>query len=137
MAALHVAIPAAATTDVLECLASIAVSVVRAVAKTTTMIAIPQGAGLIFASGLTAGDAMFSYVPMELQGKEADERLRARWDAHPPDVIVWWRENLMRVFGVKGFGEDYAQSSGKWVEEHYTPITDHNAEFVVLVRRKP
>lgn len=99
----------------------------------TTMIAVPQGAGLIFASGLTAADAMSSYLPMELQNPGDDERLRERWQANPPYVIVWWRQDLQKVFGVKGFGIDYAIKSGKWVESHYRTITDPTSDRVVLV----
>lgn len=98
----------------------------------TRVLVIPQGAGLVFFSGLTGADGMFSHLPMEFFGRYDAPGVLARWQANPPDVVVWYRTD-MSEFGYQGFGIDYAQECGRWIREHYQPIgTSHS-----FLRRKP
>jgi hypothetical protein len=89
----------------------------------TRLLVVPQGAGIIFFSGLTAADGMFSYLPMEISGPQQDEALRDRWAAEPPDLVVWmaWE---MPEFRSRGFGKDYAVRSARWIEENYEPFLE-------------
>lgn len=87
----------------------------------TRVLVIPQGAGLVFFSGTTGADGMFSHLPMEFFGRYDDAGVLARWKARPPDVVVWYRQE-MSEFGYLGFGDDYAEACGKWLRENYVPF---------------
>jgi hypothetical protein len=88
----------------------------------TTLLTVPQGAGYLFLGGLSPGDSMFSYLPMEVSGDEADARLLARWRAHPPDLVLWTRHDMRADFGVRGFGIDYARASAEWIRRNYRRV---------------
>ncbi len=98
------------------------------------VVVVPEGAGLIFFSGLEGGDGMFSYLPMELPAPIDDERLLSRWRARPPDAVLIMREQLFD-FGYQGFGIDYAQKSIDWVAANYAPTGIAN-DFVLLRRAR-
>jgi hypothetical protein len=100
----------------------------------TRVIAVPEGAGLVFASGRRSGDHMSSYLPMELPAAE-ESALLQRWKSAPPDVIVWWRRDELN-HGYEGFGVDYAVRLAEWIEGHYAPVTDPSAFMFVLARTR-
>lgn len=100
----------------------------------TRVIAVPEGVGMVFASGRRSGDPMSSYLPMELPAAEESELL-LKWKSAPPDVIVWWRRDE-RNHGYEGFGVDYAVRLAGWIEGHYAPVTDPSAFMFVLERTR-
>jgi hypothetical protein len=99
-------------------------------------IAIPNGAGVFFLSGIpVADDTMTSYLPMEIPDEGADLRLVQRWEANPPDVVLYWQQDLRTDFGYAGFGIDYAVRSRNWLFENYRPATDPRTGMFLMVRQ--
>jgi hypothetical protein len=94
----------------------------------TRVLVIPQGAGLIFFSGLQAADGMFSYLPMEFSGSYSDHGVLIRWQANPPDVVVWYHSDL-REFGYTEFGAEYAQQSAMWLRQNYQQVPGNAVLF--------
>jgi hypothetical protein len=47
-----------------------------------------------------------------------EEKMLAAFKAHPPDYIVAVPRRLGE-YGVKGFGQDYAENLAAWVEANY------------------
>ncbi len=101
--------------------------------STTRVAAIPEGIGLVFASGLQSADGMSSYLPMELPDEVAEERLLSDWRERPPDLIVWWSRDEGN-FGYKGFGFDYGVTVAEWISAHYAPVSDPSLYMFVLQR---
>jgi len=101
----------------------------------TTVLTVPHGAGLTFMSGLRSIDGTFSYLPLDLHGRYADEELVRRWSASPPDLVCLQRMDMLE-FGFRGFGLDYGQAASAWIERHYVAFTDPRARIVVLRRRQ-
>jgi hypothetical protein len=100
----------------------------------TTAIAVPQGAGLLFAAGLATGaDGMTSYLPMEIPDDDADARLVAAWEHHPPDLVLYWQQDLGPEFGYRGFGVDYAQRAGRWLGGRYAVGAEAVPGILLLV----
>lgn len=98
----------------------------------TRVLALPEGAGLVFMSGLRPTlDGMFSYLPVELYGNYDDARILARWKTNPPDVVVMVKRP-MPEYGYRGFGIDYAFDLYAWVLENYEPTTENNPAFVLM-----
>lgn len=101
----------------------------------TQVLAIPEGAGLVFMSGLRpTPDGMFSYLPVEIYGNYDDARILARWKTNPPDIVVIVKRP-MPEYGYRGFGIDYAIDLYAWVLKNYEPITEKNAVFVLMRHR--
>jgi hypothetical protein len=98
-----------------------AVAALSNVDRAARLLVIPQGAGLAFFSGLRDADRMSSYLPMELSGSQADADLLRSWQAHPPDLVVWYPQDLSE-FGYRAFGVDYAQRSAAWLRSHYALV---------------
>ncbi len=97
----------------------------------TRVATIPQGAGLLFFSGLRSADPISTYLPTDMAGRFDDPGLVKRWKQRPPDVIFVWREELSG-FGSRGFGEDYAQQASAFIQAHYVPMTDPAREVFLL-----
>ena len=86
----------------------------------TVCAAVPDGAGLIFASGLTPpDDGMIAYIPMHLPSPEVERRVLRAWERKPPKVIVFWGEAQTDVFGYAGFGKDYGLELAGWISDRY------------------
>ncbi len=100
----------------------------------TRAMAVPEGSGLLFFSGVGEGDTMFSYLPMEIVGPAGDAELLSRWRGNPPDVAVWVGVPL-EEFDSEGFGKDYANRSMAWFLSEYAPVTDPTDAIVLLARR--
>ena len=101
----------------------------------TRVLALPEGAGLVFMSGLRpTPDGMFSYLPIEIYGNYDDARILAKWKTNPPDIVVMVKRQ-MPEYGYRGFGIDYAIDLYAWVLENYEPITGKNAAFVLMHHR--
>lgn len=101
----------------------------------TRVLVLPEGAGLVFMSGLRPTlDRMFSYLPVEFYGNYDDARILARWKTNPPDIVVMVKRP-MPEYGYRGFGVDYAIDLYAWVLENYEPISEKNAAFVLMRRR--
>lgn len=98
----------------------------------TRVLALPEGAGLVFMSGLRPTlDGMFSYLPVEIYGNYDDARILARWKTNPPDIVVMVKRPIPE-YGYRGFGIDYAIDLYAWVLKNYEPITEKNAAFVLM-----
>jgi hypothetical protein len=96
-----------------------------ALAPSTVCAAVPDGAGLIFASGLTPpDDGMLAYTPMHVPTREIEQRVLRAWERHPPALIVYWAEDQRAVFGYAGFGKDYGLDLGGWIAERYERAKD-------------
>lgn len=113
------------------------VDLLRQLPPQSTVVAVPEGAGLVFASGLRPADGMTSYLPMEVPGAREEARILASWAASPPDFVLWWRRDLSGDFGVPEFGVGYATGLAAWIRDHYRPVTDPSNPFVLLGRASP
>ena len=102
----------------------------------TVCAAVPDGAGLIFASGLTPpDDGMIAYIPMHLHGLDIERAVLQSWERNPPQVIVHWAEDQSFVFGYAGFGQDYGLELAHWMAERYEPARQFPGPTTVLVPR--
>jgi hypothetical protein len=101
----------------------------------TRILTIPHGAGFTFFSGLRGADATFSYLPLDLHGRNDDAGLVRRWSAAPPDLVCLLDWD-MSEYGYQGFGRDYGQVAMAWLHENYAPITDPRGLLVVMGRRR-
>jgi hypothetical protein len=102
----------------------------------TVVAAVPDGAGLIFASGLTPpDDGMIAYIPMHLHGPATERAVLHAWEHKPPRLIVHWAEDQRFVFGYAGFGQDYGVELGRWISERYEVAREFPGPTVVLVPR--
>jgi hypothetical protein len=112
-----------------------AVRVLSGLPSGTRVLALPEGAGLVFMSGLLPPrDGMFSYLPVELYGNYGEPQVLARWMANPPQVVLMI-DRPMLEYGYRGFGVDYAKELAGWVLENYEPTANTNAGFMVMRRR--
>ena len=104
----------------------------------TVCAAVPEGAGIIFASGLTPpADGMTSYLPMILEEPGVQRRVLEAWKRAPPEVIFSWEEDQRRVFGYAGFGRDYGLDLAHWISEQYEATTEASVgRATLLVRRR-
>ena len=101
----------------------------------TVCAAVPDGAGLIFASGLTPpDDGMLAYLPMVLPTREEQRVIRV-WKRHPPEVIIRWTEDQKSVFGYAGFGQDYGLDLGGWISARYDVAKQRTPRSSLLVLR--
>jgi hypothetical protein len=102
----------------------------------TVCAAVPDGAGLIFASGLTPpADGMIAYIPMHLHGAATERAVLQAWERKPPQVIVHWGKDQSDVFGYAGFGQDYGVELGKWISERYEVAKEFPGSTTLLVPR--
>ena len=86
----------------------------------TVCAAVPEGAGIIFASGLTPpDDRMTSYIPIQVDDPGLRGAILRAWERKPPALIVYWAEDQSRVFGYAGFGQDYALDLAGWITARY------------------
>ena len=100
----------------------------------TVGVAVPDGSGLIFASGLTPpDDGMLAYIPMHLHGVE--RTVLEAWERKPPQVIIYWGADQSFVFGYPGFGRGYGQELWQWISERYEPAREFPGPTLVLVPR--
>ncbi|BDG05253.1 hypothetical protein [Anaeromyxobacter oryzae] len=103
----------------------------------TRVMALPDGAGLVFASGVAdSGDPILTYAPMALPDAAAEGRTLAAWDRDPPDVVVWQNRDTRELFGFRGFGVDYATHLREWLESRYVPLNSPSDPFVLLRRAR-
>jgi len=102
----------------------------------TVGAAVPDGAGMIFASGLTPpDDGMIAYLPMHLHGPATERVVLQAWERKPPQVIVQWAEDQSSVFGYAGFGRDYGLELAHWISERYEVAREFPGRTAVLVPR--
>jgi|SoiMethySBSTD1v2_1073268.scaffolds.fasta_scaffold122342_2 4-amino-4-deoxy-L-arabinose transferase-like glycosyltransferase len=102
----------------------------------TVCAAVPDGAGLIFAAGLTPPeDGMIAYIPMHLHGPETEQAVLEAWERKPPQVIVHWGKDQSDVFGYAGFGRDYGVELGKWISQRYEVAKEFPGWTTLLVPR--
>jgi hypothetical protein len=101
----------------------------------TLCAAVPDGAGVIFASGLTPpDDGMLAYLPMVLPTREEQRVIRV-WGRHPPEVIIRWMDDQRDVFGYDGFGQDYGLDLDRWIYARYDIAKWGMPKSSVVVRR--
>ncbi len=93
------------------------------------MAAIPQGAGLLFLAGTKMAGGLYSYAPMEMSGRYADEKMVARLAADPPDVIVRLTQDP-GSFRWTGFGVEYGFQTAAWLTRNDAPVAG-NREVVL------
>jgi hypothetical protein len=102
----------------------------------TVCAAVPDGAGLIFAAGLTPPeDGMIAYIPMHLHGVATERAVLQAWERQPPQVVVHWQEDQSYVFGYEGFGKDYGLELARWISERYEVAKEFPGPTSVLVPR--
>ena len=103
----------------------------------TVGAAVPEGAGIIFSSGLTpTADGMTGYVPMQLEERGVERTILQAWERKPPAVIVYWGEDQSAVFGYAGFGKDYGLELARWISERYEVAKKSpDGRAALLVRR--
>lgn len=87
----------------------------------TRVLVLPKGEGLTFLAGLDAPYGMHHYHPPAFGGSYSPEAVLARWQAAPPDVILLLPVDLMKEFGSRGFGQDYAEPCLAWIKANYQP----------------
>jgi hypothetical protein len=86
----------------------------------TVCAALPEGAGIVFASGLAPPpDGLTAYLPMVLEQPGEERRVLEEWQRTPPRVIVLWGADQSRVFGFAGFGKDYGLELARWIAGRY------------------
>ena len=86
----------------------------------TVFASVPEGAGMIFASGLTPpDDGMTTYAPMHISEASIEKGIVDAWKRRPPGVILVWGEDQRPVFGFTGFGEDYGLEIARWIADRY------------------
>ncbi|MGZ6071506.1 MAG: hypothetical protein ACXWK8_09820 [Myxococcaceae bacterium] len=86
----------------------------------TVCVAVPDGAGMVFASGLTPpDDGMTSYIAIHVDDPGVRGAILRAWERKPPGLIVHWAEDQSLVFGYAGFGQDYALELARWITDRY------------------
>jgi hypothetical protein len=109
--------------------------ILAAIARTppdSRLLVVPFTTAINFLSGRQgAADGMPSYLPMEFSGGYDDAAVVSRWERHPPDYVLWLHGE-MTEFGNHEFGVTYAQQAGRWIMEHYRPVTSAEAQAVLL-----
>jgi hypothetical protein len=91
-----------------------------ALPPSTICAAVPEGTGIIFASGLTPpSDGMTAYIPPNLHEPGVQQRILQAWERRPPEFIVYWDDDQSSVFGYAGFGKDYGVELARWISERY------------------
>jgi hypothetical protein len=86
----------------------------------TVCAAVPEGAGIVFAAGLTpTTDGMTAYIPMHIHQPGTQRMILQAWERKPPEVIIYWGEDQSPVFGYAGFGQDYGLELASWISERY------------------
>ncbi len=104
---------------------------------TTVCAAVPEGAGLVFAAGLTpTGDGRTSYLPMELDDPAEERSLIVAWERNTPDLVVYRGQDLAPIFGYTGFGHDYALDAGRWLARRYEAASDPVGGMLLLAPRR-
>ena len=102
----------------------------------TVCAAVPEGVGIVFASGLTPpSDGMTAYLPINLHDAGVEREILRAWERKPPDLIISWGEDQSLVFGYAGFGKDYGLELGRWISERYEPAKESlrgRAKLLVL-----
>ena len=102
----------------------------------TVCAAVPDGAGMIFAAGLTPpDDGMIAYIPMHLHGAATERAVVQAWERKPPQVIVHWGKDQSDVFGYAGFGLDYGLELAHWISERYEVAKEFPEQTTLLVPR--
>jgi hypothetical protein len=102
----------------------------------TRVLALPQGVGLTFLAGLTPCCGAYSFLPTELTGP-FEERLMARLEREPPDLVVHVGVNLAE-YGSQGLGADYGRRVVAWVRAHYEAVAAFGPQnYVLIFRRRP
>jgi hypothetical protein len=102
----------------------------------TTVLAAPEGAGLVFLAGLPTWGHAFSYYPPEV-GAEADRRLRRSLETTPPGLLLLTNVLDLRHYGFQGFGRDYATESMTWLQRRYVLDRAFTGDAVVIARPAP
>ena len=105
--------------------------------SSTVCAAVPDGAGMIFAAGLTPpDDGMIAYIPMHLHDVATERAVLKAWERKPPQLIVHWGKDQSAVFGYAGFGQDYGLELARWIFERYEVSKEFRGWTTVLVPRE-
>jgi hypothetical protein len=105
--------------------------------SSTVCAAVPDGAGMIFAAGLTPpDDGMIAYIPMHLHDPATERAVLKAWERKPPQLIVHWGKDQSETFGYAGFGQDYGLELAHWIFEHYEVSKEFPGWTTVLVPRQ-
>jgi hypothetical protein len=73
-----------------------------------------------------------------------EDRILAAFRAHPPDLVLLAHKDTAE-YGVRFFGQDYAQGLFEWVIDHYRPLRligypplrDERFGILILSRKRP
>jgi hypothetical protein len=91
---------------------------------------IPQGAGLLFLSGVRMAGGLYLYAPMELFGNYTDQEVVRRLQSWPPDLVIFLTQDP-GSFRYTGFGIVFGWQTAKWLRMNYVPVGG-NREVIIL-----
>lgn len=99
-----------------------------------TIAALPAGAMLGYLSRHRSSVRYVDFDPFVTALYREQEMLRA-FTASPPDFLILAAVST-REYGVRGFGDGYAEALAAWIGDNYEPAGATAARGVALLRRK-
>lgn len=97
------------------------ISYLRTLPLDSRVAVIPQGAGLLFLSGVRMAGGLYSYAPMEMAGSHIDEEVVRMFRSDPPDFVVHLTQDP-GSFRYTGFGIEYGRQTAMWLQMNYRPV---------------
>jgi hypothetical protein len=97
------------------------IAYLRKLPSNTRVAVIPQGAGILFLSGVRMAGGLYSYAPMEMSGNYTDDEVVRLFRSNPPDFIVRLTQDP-GSFRYTGFGIEYGWETAKWMQMNYMPV---------------
>jgi len=103
------------------------------VPRDATIAAIPAGAMLGYLSRHRSPVRYVDFDPFVMALYREQAMLRA-FDAAPPDFVLL-ADISTREYGVRGFGDGYAEALAGWIGDNYEPVGPTEGRGLVLLRR--
>ena len=100
----------------------------------TRGIAVPQGVGLTFFSGLGNPFGLFGYVETEFRVFLNDDSFLRMLKANPPDLVIQASSDTAD-HGDGVFGKTYAIKSWAWISSNYKPCVSIGKGFIIIWSR--
>jgi hypothetical protein len=97
----------------------------------TEVMVVPEGITVAFLAGKPSTGGMFSYLPMEIPDREADEALARLWESSPADTVVFI-DLTFDEFEYAGFGRDYGIEAFAVLKEAYVPVRQYGPRVTLL-----
>lgn len=92
----------------------------RDIAPDQTLSVMPEGVMLNYLARRLNPTPYYNLMPIEMDMLGPD-RIRASLRDHPPDYIALAHKNTSE-YGVRFFGQDYAQDIFQWIRSNYHPL---------------